>query len=527
MDLSRILQDLQRARVPQTEVCSPGDPDFVTAQLPVTDVLIILQESLQTLGLNSDKTSPLLSTMEQVFRQADPHWLFSECCSNQGTNLRRAYENLVSCLIQHAALPLCECDSGSLPASSYQAVPAKAIAVCSLLSFLLEKLGGQAEVHGGSTSPGLTSSAPGLSFLPLLAPQCCVLAVTHLQEATWSTLESRAEATSLMKSLLHVGCWETPAQLLGGSSGDPASDQQPGILGGVLNLLQPHLKKESWKRNEALKYVFAWVLLQLQGSCVSDHLDRLFPPSLLMSDDYSSDNKLLGIRCLHHLLLTVPAAELRQYNRAEVLYHALFNHLYTSEAPLIQVVLPCMLDLLHVLEKSPALTGASRRLNRYDTVLRLVLTHMEVEHKLVLRRVYASNLPLFIDRIGVTVVRHLKRVERVVMSYLEVCDGPEEQSRLNILDALEKTILTAWPRMKCRVSVLVRSLLRLLVDVSSETESTPAAVRQELMDKASRCLVLLDHATDGKVQSLLKDVDSSCTSAPVLRCLQTVITATR
>lgn len=32
-----------------------------------------------------------------------------------------------------------------------------------------------------------------------------------------------------------------------------------------------------------------------------------------------------------------PAADLRQYNRAQVLYHALFNHLYVAEAELIEV----------------------------------------------------------------------------------------------------------------------------------------------------------------------------------------------
>ncbi|XP_062310816.1 TELO2-interacting protein 2-like [Osmerus eperlanus] len=97
---------------------------------------------------------------------------------------------------------------------------------------------------------------------------------------------------------------------------------------------------------------------------------------------------------------------MHQYNRAEVLYHALFNQLYTSEAPLIQVVLPCLLNALPVLEKSPALTVASRRLNRYDTVLRLVLSHMEVEHKLPLRRVYAGILPLFIDRWAACICLH-------------------------------------------------------------------------------------------------------------------------
>lgn len=36
-------------------------------------------------------------------------------------------------------------------------------------------------------------------------------------------------------------------------------------------------------------------------------------------------------------LLLQPAADLCQFNRAQVVYHALYNHLYSREAPLIQV----------------------------------------------------------------------------------------------------------------------------------------------------------------------------------------------
>lgn len=120
-----------------------------------------------------------------------------------------------------------------------------------------------------------------------------------------------------------------------------------------------------------------------------------------------------------------PAADLRQFNRAEVLYQALFKHLYTSEADVIQVtrahtparslhmlsvpssssslqlVLSCLLDLLLVLEKPPSSLGPScsrRKPCRHDDVLRLVLTHMEAEHKVALRRVYVSALPLYVER---------------------------------------------------------------------------------------------------------------------------------
>lgn len=36
-------------------------------------------------------------------------------------------------------------------------------------------------------------------------------------------------------------------------------------------------------------------------------------------------------------LLLQPAADLCQFNRAQVVYHALYNHLYSREAPLIKV----------------------------------------------------------------------------------------------------------------------------------------------------------------------------------------------
>lgn len=54
-------------------------------------------------------------------------------------------------------------------------------------------------------------------------------------------------------------------------------------------------------------------------------------------------------------------------------------------------------------------------------------------------------------RLGVLVARHLKRLERVIVGYLEVCDGPEEEARLGILETLRCTIEHAWPRYRSGV----------------------------------------------------------------------------
>lgn len=538
MELSTILKDLKISSAsPAGEGKQP--------EVPITKVLDLVQERLA-----SSPADDLIVTgrLKQLFKLADTHWLFSDCCSNEGDDLCEAYVGLVRSLTQWAALPFCETDSASLPDSSYEGVPSKAMAVCSVLSPLLYRLSAwEKEVGSGVThctvAAGACSvvvagpaasevrtddkprSGPMLRLLPMLAPMCCVFAVSHFQEQAWSNPGSREAGSSLLRTLHRAGGWQNSGQLLCGKTPGDGT----GILGSVLDILQPDLTKERWMRNEALKLVFSWTLLQVGRSSMAKQLDRVFPASLLISDHHLLDNQLLGVRCLHHIVLSTPAADLRQYNRAQVLYHAMFNRLYTAEPQLIQVVLLCLFDLLPVLERLPSSSlnsGAPRKPGHYDDVLRLVLTHMEMEHKVVLRRVYASCLPLFVDMMGIAVVRHLKRLERVVTGYLEVPDPLEEQARLTILDTLEKTILVAWPRMECRLGVLVRCLLRLLCDVSEEPLlATP--VKQLLMDKASRCLLLLDHCTHGKLQPLFQEVDSSCASASVLKSLEKITAASQ
>ncbi|XP_034152509.1 TELO2-interacting protein 2 isoform X2 [Esox lucius] len=416
MDFSDMLQDLQLVKTSEKEN-SPGLEGLLSR--PVSEVLFHVQEKLKSSGLTTEQHGTILCSVEQMFRLGDKHWLISDCCRNENTGLVKAYVEFVSSLTLYAALPVCDDDSGSLPASSYGSIPARACAVTSVLLALVLALGNE-----GKAVPSHCQAPSWVSLTVPLAPLLCVFAVTHMQEQAWTSEASRTAASSLLASLVKAGCWEHITQLLCGKE----NKCQPGVLGAILKILQADLKKDSWKRKQATKHVFAWILMQVGRPWLADYLDVVFPPSLLISDDYCPENQVLGIRCINHIILNVPAADLRQYNRAQVLYHALFNHLYTSEPRLIEVVLPCIIDLLPVLEKTPDCTGFPRKPNRYDDVLRLTLTHMEMEHKLVLRRVYASCLVHFIKKMGIVIVRHLKRLERVITGYLEVSDGPQEQN---------------------------------------------------------------------------------------------------
>ncbi|XP_012580407.1 PREDICTED: TELO2-interacting protein 2 [Condylura cristata] len=351
--------------------------------------------------------------------------------------------------------------------------------------------------------------------LHYLAGSCYIFAVTHTLEQPWTSPSSQDAAGEVLSALLRVSeCSSVSGFLRGERRGEK------GTLGVVLDLLRPDLNKESWKNNPATKYVFSWTLQQVTRPWLNQYLERVLPSSLLISDDYQTENKVLGVHCLHHIVLNVPAADLLQYNRAEVLYHALFNHLYTPEHLLVQAVLPCLLDLFPVLEKPMHWTGeAARHSTLCDQVLQLVLTHMEPEHRLLLRRTYARNLPAFVKRLGILTVRHMKRLERVIISYLEVYDGPEEEARLKILETLKLLLQYTWPRISCRLVVLLKVLLKLVCDVAKDSSLTPEPVKNTLLEKATECMILLDRCSQGQVKGLLAKIAESCDDSTVVNCI--------
>uniref|UniRef100_A0A674HE35 TELO2 interacting protein 2 n=1 Tax=Taeniopygia guttata TaxID=59729 RepID=A0A674HE35_TAEGU len=330
--------------------------------------------------------------------------------------------------------------------------------------------------------------------LPVLG-HAFIFAVTHKDERPWTSARSRAVAQELLERLVRAAGCGSVEEFLRGKEGD-----EEGRFGAVMGLLKQELTKDTWKCNPASKDVFSWALLRVCRPWLCPHLERVLPPALLLSDDFQEENKVLGVRCLHHIVLNVPGADLCQFNRAQVVFHALYNHLYSREAPLLQAVLLCLLDLLPILERCQRRQGHGRATSHWDQVLQLLLTHMEAEHRLALRRVYAGTLPAFVTRLGILIVRHLKRLERVILGYLEVSDGPEEEARLGILQTLQCTIEHAWPRMPCRLPVLLKALLRLLWDVHTERGPTPEPVRAALLHGATQCLILLDRCCQGRVK---------------------------
>uniref|UniRef100_A0A287CT60 TELO2 interacting protein 2 n=1 Tax=Ictidomys tridecemlineatus TaxID=43179 RepID=A0A287CT60_ICTTR len=320
-----------------------------------------------------------------------------------------------------------------------------------------------------------------------LAGPIYIFAITHCLEKPWTSPKSQEVAGEVLSLLLRVTGCSSEAGFLRGENED-----EKGKFIVIMGLLKPDLNKETWKNNPAAKHVFSWILQQVTRPWLYQHLERILPPSLLISDDYQTENKILGVRCIHHIVLNV-------------------------------AVLLCLLDLFPILEKTMHWKGDGARTTTHcDEVLRLILTHMEPEHRLLLRRTYARNLPAFVKRLGILTVRHLKRLERVIISYLEVYDGPEEEARLKILETLKLLMQYTWPRISCRLVVLLKAILKLICDVARDPTLTPEPVKNTLLQEATDCLILLDHCSQGQVKGLLAKILLSCEDRTVVSCIRKV-----
>ncbi|XP_068130815.1 TELO2-interacting protein 2 [Hyperolius riggenbachi] len=373
-------------------------------------------------------------------------------------------------------------------------------------------------------SSGVGSLSPQ-SILACATAPVLLLCGGHIQDKPWTNPHSRALAEQLLQTLLSASDCKSLGDLL---KGKKKPDPNFGVFKEALGLLEPRLRKETWESNPDAKVAFSWMLYEVSRPWLTNFLSRVMPPSLLFSDDYDVQNKVLGIICLHHIIKNVPAADLRQFNRSMVLYHALRNHLHTTDVEVIEVALPCILDLFPVLRKPPPAVGSYQKSTEspVDQVMQLVLTHMEMESKIVLRRLYARHLPALQERLGIKVLRHMNRLMRVVLSYLEVYDGPEETARLCILETLQGTMKYAWPRIPSRLALLLQSLLKLIHEVSDDPSRHTQPVREALLHEATECLIILDHCCKGKVKDTLAEISMVCDQPDLKKCIEEVLDST-
>ena len=364
-------------------------------------------------------------------------------------------------------------------------------------------------------------------FLDLTAP-LITKAAAHSSFGPWTSNSSAKGAHELLESLsTYCSCYSL-SELLVWSPLPKTKylenfQYTHSIFGKILLLNRSRLLKEKWPKNPLAKSAFCWCLKQVKHPYLSSYLDQILVPVLLFVDDFTSEHKIAGLKCLDHIMKNVSQEELRWYNRHAVIFDALKHQLYTQDAIVLENVLPCLLSVLSVIEKNP-LNSENMDYNHYDEIFELILYNSEMENKLAFRRIYTSFIPTFIDIMGISCVRHMKALLRIIEYYLEIYDGPYETARLNVLRTLQKIIEVAWPRVDNHIDFLVKVLLKLLYDVVVEDVIiTSGPVKKQLVNKTIEILCDLKKVNGQRIEELLTAVSGKIDVAGFQLAVESVL----
>ncbi|ESP02358.1 hypothetical protein LOTGIDRAFT_54709, partial [Lottia gigantea] len=266
--------------------------------------------------------------------------------------------------------------------------------------------------------------------------------------------------------------------------------------------IKPRLLKHNWMKNPNIQKSFQWMLPKVKFPYLSEFIDTVLPPSLNFVDDFEVTNKCAGVECLHHIIDNVSREELRWCGRAEVIFDVIEKQMYHHDPQLIANLHLTVLALLPVFGKIPD------DIEKHHKVFQMILRDVEFENKILVRRALTSNLPKFVDILGIFVIKHSKKLMSVFESYLEVFDGPEETSRLNILKTLQQFLSVAWPRVPQYSLFFCKILYKFICDISTDKTTTPTSVKAELISEAQKCLVLIKICDRENSEQILETVKS-------------------
>ena len=352
----------------------------------------------------------------------------------------------------------------------------------------------------------------GCTCVNKVLPSLLLLLSGNMNTASWNSDVVIEQNSLLLQCILKLYNCETVSDILtlNMDSGDhDLISSGSTLFAKYMHLVKPGLDKDQWKRNPFIQASFTHILISAKPFLVSEHLADVLPPSLNFVDDFIIKNKICGIKCLRHILANTSSEELRWYGRAEVVYEAVKHQLYTKNADLLLEVIPTLLAVVRVVERTPGNvhSGQLLKVSRYDEVFQMLIRDAEIENNIHIRRALTEHLWMFVNDMGIGAVRHMKNIIDLVSNFLEIYDGPEETSRLNILMLLTSLIQNAWPRVSHHCEKILKCLLKILYDLAVDETMTSKKVKDRLHNKAVSCLVLLKYCCPDLVKSYLNELD--------------------
>uniref|UniRef100_H2ZMW4 Uncharacterized protein n=1 Tax=Ciona savignyi TaxID=51511 RepID=H2ZMW4_CIOSA len=213
----------------------------------------------------------------------------------------------------------------------------------------------------------------------------------------------------------------------------------------------------------------------------------ILPPMLLMIDDYNAPSILSGLTVCETLFELVPKAEVRIYNRGDVIFDALLHKLYSQDAEVLDKSLSCMLSCLAVLERDPKKADHLRLTTRYDQIFEVLLSNVSTSTQIPLRFVLWKNLKFYVPVMGITSARYLQDIFSHMEHDIEVVN---DKTLIEILQSLCAVMQATQVRIPNHAARILKFLLQNLLYTVREYPSRKS-LKQKVKEESVLCLKML------------------------------------
>jgi hypothetical protein len=144
--------------------------------------------------------------------------------------------------------------------------------------------------------------------LPLLI----VVLTANIRNSLWATDSVRKLTLLVLNQLRKLYRVDSLSDLLQLDVSSKVSSPKRSLLGQYLQVVQPRLQKENWQASPTFVESFFWMLTQMiKFPHLSEYLDWVLPPALMLMDSHVTEHKVMGIQCLQHIASNATHEELR------------------------------------------------------------------------------------------------------------------------------------------------------------------------------------------------------------------------
>lgn len=218
----------------------------------------------------------------------------------------------------------------------------------------------------------------------------------------------------------------------------------------TLNKMRPWLLKESWKNYPAIPQCYSWMLCKVKSPHLSDLLDIVLPTALILTDDFVKEYRLIGLKCLEHIINNVTKTELSWFGHNEVILKALEPLFYEKDAEIIAALTQTFVALLNKEHLVKSQQGEFFLMNEFHGLIEKFIHNMMFEQNLNLRSAYIEALPKIIEARGLGIMIHSSSLIELFTEYVL-----EPTSSLEALYALEVYIDLCWLRMSTHCNTIL------------------------------------------------------------------------